>query len=61
MLKTLAIANYRSIRHMVLPLGEAGIKQIDKEQALLASMQSTLAAPGFYMFPNMPPGGDQAQ
>jgi hypothetical protein len=52
---------WTSIAHMLLPLGEAGIKQIDKEEALLGAMQSTLNAPGFYMFPNMPPGNDQAQ
>jgi hypothetical protein len=47
------------VAHTFLPLGEAGIKQIDKEQALLTSMQSTLSSPGMYMFPNMDPK-DQA-
>lgn len=47
--------------HMALPLGEAGIKQIENEQPLLTSMQSTIRAPGFYMFPAMPPGMDEAQ
>lgn len=49
------------IAHMALPLGEAGVKQIDKEQALLSTMQSTFSERGLYMFPNMPPGGDQAE
>jgi heme exporter protein D len=51
---------WSSIAHMVLPLGQAGIRQIDKEDALLASMQSTLNQPGFYMFPKMSSGNDQA-
>jgi len=57
----LAIFVWTSIAHMALPLGEAGIKQIDNEQPLLSSMQTTLKAPGFYMFPNMPPGNDMTQ
>jgi hypothetical protein len=60
-LAAIAMYCWTSLAHTVLPLGEAGIQQIDKEQGLLQSMQSTLSAPGFYMFPNMPPGGDQAQ
>jgi hypothetical protein len=48
------------LAHMALPLGEAGVRQIDNEQALLAQMKSTLNARGLYLFPNMPPGGDQA-
>ena len=51
---------WSAIAHMALPLGEAGVKQIDNEQALLGTMQSTLPAHGLYMFPNMPPGNDQA-
>src|SRR5438874_437364 len=49
------------IAHMALPLGEAGIGQIDNEQALLTSIQSTISAHGMYMFPHMPPGNDQAE
>ena len=41
---------------MALPLGEAGIKQIDNEQPLLSSMQTTLKAPGFYMIITNQPG-----
>ncbi len=48
------------VAHMLLPLGEAGIQQISNEQALLTQMNSTISAPGMYMFPNMPPGNDQA-
>jgi len=49
------------IAHMLLPLGEAGIQQISNEQALLTQMNSTITAPGLYMFPNLAPGGDQAE
>jgi hypothetical protein len=49
------------IAHMFLPLGEAGIRQIDNEQGLLAQMSSTLNEYGMYMFPRMPPDGDQAR
>jgi len=44
---------------MALPLGEAGIRQIGKEEPLLAAMKSTLQSPGMYMFPNMAAGSDQ--
>jgi hypothetical protein len=43
---------WSSVAHMVLPLGGAGIKEIPNEQALLSSMNTTLAtSPGMYMFP----------
>lgn len=48
------------VAHMLLPLGEAGIRQIDNEEALLASMKSTLPEQGMYMFPKMDASGDQA-
>src|SRR6266404_2817878 len=49
------------VAHDLLPLGEAGIKQIDNEQALLSAMKSTLSAHGMYMFPNMDPKADMAE
>ena len=49
------------VAHTFLPLGEAGIKQIDNEQALLSAMKSTLSADGMYMFPNMAPGSDMSE
>ena len=60
-LGSLAMYLWVSIAHMALPLGEAGIKQIDNEEPLLAAMKSTLRSPGMYMFPRMEPGGDQAE
>ena len=41
------------VAHMALPLGEAGIKQIDNEEPLLTAMKSTLHGSGMYMFPRM--------
>jgi hypothetical protein len=60
-LGAVAMFLWSAVAHMALPLGEAGIKQIPKEEALLSTMQSTLSEPGLYMFPNMAPGGDMAQ
>ena len=60
-LGAVAMFLWSAVAHMALPLGEAGIRQIPKEEALLSTMQSTLSEPGLYMFPNMAPGGDMAQ
>jgi hypothetical protein len=51
---------WSGIAHMALPLGEAGVSQIANEAPLLRSMQTTLNAPGLYIFPKMAPGMDQA-
>src|SRR5579884_2554238 len=56
----LAMFIWTFVAHMLLPLGEAGVKQIDHEESLLGAMQSTLNSPGFYIYPNMPPDHDQA-
>jgi hypothetical protein len=58
-LGALAMFFWIFIVHMALPLGEAGIRQIGKEEPLLAAMKSTLQSPGMYMFPNMAAGSDQ--
>jgi hypothetical protein len=60
-LGAVAMFLWSSIAHMALPLGQAGIKQIDNEQPLLSSMQTILNAPGLYMFPKMTPGMDETQ
>jgi len=52
---------WSGIAHTALPLGEAGIQQIQNEDPLLAAMQTALPSHGFYMFPNMPPGMSQEQ
>lgn len=60
-LGALAMFFWTFIAHMALPLGEAGIQQIDNEQALLSTMQSTLSNRGFYMFPKMTPGTPESE
>jgi len=43
---------WTSIAHMVLPLGEAGIKEIPNEQAVLGAMQTNIGEKaGLYLFP----------
>ena len=59
-LSAVAMFIWSGIAHMALPLGEAGIKQIDKEEPLLNILPSTLSAPGFYIFPKMTPGTPEA-
>jgi hypothetical protein len=49
------------IAHMFLPLGEAGIRQIENEQPLLTQMSATLNEHGIYLFPRMAPGTSEAQ
>ncbi len=43
-----------AISHMVLPLGEVGVRQIDSnEETVLTAMRSAIREPGFYFFPAM--------
>jgi hypothetical protein len=43
---------WTSIAHMALPLGEAGIREIPNESAVLSAMQSTIGEQtGLYIFP----------
>ena len=52
---------WNAIAHMALPLGEAGIRQIEHEDAMLAAMRADMPEHGLYMFPNMPPGMTETQ
>ena len=61
LLGTVIMFIWTAVAHMALPLGEAGVKQIENEQGLLAAMQSTLPGRGLYLFPHMAAGTDQAQ
>jgi hypothetical protein len=48
----MAMFIWTSIAHMVLPLGEAGIKEIPNEAAVLAAMRTNLGdKSGLYIFP----------
>jgi hypothetical protein len=43
---------WTSIAHMALPLGEAGVREIPNEQAVLAAMQANIGGKsGLYLFP----------
>jgi hypothetical protein len=48
----IAMFVWSSLAHMVLPLGEAGIKEIPSEAAVLKAMHESIGlASGFYIFP----------
>ena len=50
----IAMFIWTSIAHMALPLGEAGIREIPNEAAVLDAMQSNIAEKsGFYYFPGL--------
>ena len=53
---------WESVAHMVLPLGEAGIRGLDNEAAMLAAIKANVKEDGFYFFPNpLAPGGTPEQ
>jgi len=48
----IAMFIWTSIAHMALPLGEAGIREIPNEQAVLAAMQANIGdKSALYLFP----------
>src|SRR5262245_10111416 len=50
---------WKSIAHMALPLGEAGINEIPNESAVLNAMQSSMSdKAGLYIFPGLGVGKD---
>ena len=42
---------WSAVAHMLLPIGEMGIKTIPNEDAVLAAMKANITEPGFYFFP----------
>jgi len=46
-----ALFAWESIAHLALPLGDAGIKTITGEQAVVASLKDNIKEAGFYFFP----------
>src|SRR5437879_1472071 len=48
-----AMFMWGAISHMVLGLGEAGIKQIPDEAQVIPAMQANIKETGFYFFPGM--------
>lgn len=54
LLGAIAMFIWTFIAHMALPLGEAGIREIPNETAVLSAMQSNIAEKaGFYYFPGL--------
>jgi len=53
---------WESLAHVVLPLGELGIRGLDNEAAMIAAVKANVKEDGFYFFPNpFPPGGTAEQ
>ena len=60
----IAMFIWTSIAHMALPLGEAGIREIPNEQAVLAAMKASIGEQsGLYLFPGvgLGPNSSRAQ
>jgi hypothetical protein len=50
----IAMFIWTSLAHMVLPLGETGVREMPNESNVLAAMQSNISSDsGFYFFPGM--------
>ena len=59
LLDGIAMYVWTAIAHMVLPLGEAGIKEIPNEPAVIGALRSSLGDnSGLYLFPGMGLGPD---
>ena len=58
----LTLFAWESVAHLVLPLGQAGIKTLDHEQAVVSSLKDNEKEGGLYFFPaaaangQVPPG-----
>jgi hypothetical protein len=58
----IAMFIWTSIAHMVLPLGYAGVSEIPNESAVLAAMQTNIAAQtGLYIFPGFGLGANPSR
>jgi len=58
----LAMFVWSSIAHMALPLGEAGISQMEDEKPVLDALKAGVKdTPGLYIFPAMPKGMSETQ
>jgi len=45
-----------AVSHMVLGLGEAGVKSLPNEEAVLPVLSANISEPGFYFFPGLDMG-----
>jgi hypothetical protein len=59
----IALFAWESVAHLALPLGEAGVKSLTSEDAVMAALKQNIAEPGFYIFPapKLTPGMTSAQ
>ena len=46
-----ALFAWESIAHLALPLGQAGLKALDNEPAVVGSLRDNVKQPGLYFFP----------
>ena len=53
----IAMFLWEGLAHVVLPLGEAGIRGLDNEAAVVATIKDNVKQAGFYIFP----GGEALQ
>src|SRR5579872_2348251 len=54
LLGAIAMFVWTFLAHQILPLGEAGVKEIPNEAPVLSAMRSSIGnASGFYLFPGM--------
>jgi hypothetical protein len=61
LLGALGMFVWNSLAHLALPLGEAGVREIQNEQPLLSAMRTTLPpASALYLFPAKDPGASMA-
>ena len=51
LLAGVALIAWEFVSHMLLPLGETGVKALSNEQAVLAALKENVREPGFYFFP----------
>lgn len=59
----LAFWGWSAVAHMLLPLGEAGVKEMPDEQTITASIKAGLPHRGLYIFPGtgLPPTATQSE
>ncbi len=47
----IAMFVWESVSHLLLPLGEVGVKRIGNEDAVMTALRGNIPEPGFYFFP----------
>ena len=57
----LALFVWGALSHMVLPLGEVGVKTIENEAEVMAVLGKSMHEPGFYLFPGVGAQGSASE